>query len=161
MRLYPDKAFKLNNDIDLTQFITDNFSATGWEPICSSSTPFSGTFDGDGYTISGLTINGGANKGLFGAINGGTVQNLGLSGVNINCTASTDNNIGGLASALTNGVIKNCFVTGTVIGYNATGGIVGMVNSGGSVENLRRYRCIRRVDTTTFGVRYTGSEDLR
>ncbi|MBQ2664804.1 MAG: hypothetical protein IJG16_11765, partial [Clostridia bacterium] len=51
-----------------------------WTPIAASS-GYTGTFDGDGHTISGLKINTNstANLGLFGVINGGTVKNVAVT----------------------------------------------------------------------------------
>ena len=58
--------FKLMNDIDLTEAVAEggdwDFGGRGWEPIGSNgiysgATPFTGTFDGNGYEIKGLRIN--------------------------------------------------------------------------------------------------------
>ena len=63
--------FKLMANIDLTEFIEDEYPSQGWQPIGnSSSSAFMGILDGNGKTISGLWINR-SNKdniGLFGYI---------------------------------------------------------------------------------------------
>lgn len=68
---------KLMNDINIG-------SAGSWTPIAQSN-GYTGTFDGQGHTISGLTINwsGVANLGLFGVLSGGTITNVALASVNI------------------------------------------------------------------------------
>ena len=80
----------LTNDI--------NLGNTSWTPIGSLANPYSGHFDGQGYTISGLNINGafswettasnGTNAGLFGSINNAGIHNLTVSGSNT-ATVST------------------------------------------------------------------------
>jgi len=116
--------YKLTADIDLSSY-------GNWTPIGNYTTPFTGTFDGNGHTISGLTISSPYLQGLFGNILGGTVKNLDLTNVNIN---STNRYIGGVAGYNDGGTIQNCYVTGTVTGDDSVGGIVGG-NSGGIIEN--------------------------
>lgn len=50
-----DKHFKLNANLNLD--VAPYNSGTGWQPIGISESPFTGTFDGGGKTISGLVIN--------------------------------------------------------------------------------------------------------
>ncbi len=74
------KAIDLNGDYVLTQDIT--LSDNEWTPIGTSDRPFTGTLDGKGFTIKGLTVDDGAkddsnnNKAFFGFTNGATVQNI-------------------------------------------------------------------------------------
>lgn len=44
--------FKLGANIDLTEFLEDENSTQGWQPVGTSSTPFQGVLDGNGKTIS-------------------------------------------------------------------------------------------------------------
>ena len=76
---YGSYEFVLANDIDLS-------SVSNWVPIgaipdlTSSSNCFSGVFDGNGYSVKNMTINGDANSlllGLFGAVSNATIKNLG------------------------------------------------------------------------------------
>ena len=109
--------FKLSNDITLTK----NFTAIGTE-----MNPFSGNFDGSGKTISNLTISGGDNQGLFGKVNGSTIKNLNLTGVNV----TGKNNVGSLVGyAAGNSQILNCFAQGDIKGSENVGGLVG-INDG-------------------------------
>ncbi|MDD4938792.1 MAG: filamentous hemagglutinin N-terminal domain-containing protein [Candidatus Omnitrophica bacterium] len=86
---------------------------------------FEGIYNGNGYTISGLTIDTAANEaGFVGFLGGsGKIQNLGLLGVNI--TGGTAN-VGGLAGT-NNGWIINCRVTGVISGGASSylGGMAG------------------------------------
>lgn len=90
-------------------------------PIGNSSTKFSGTFDGKNHTISNLKTSG-QYSGLFGYVNGATIQNL---TVNITNNAGATS-AGGLVGAV-NGTttIRNCTVNGTISGTHQVGGFVG------------------------------------
>ncbi|MBR0423752.1 MAG: hypothetical protein IJJ04_03885, partial [Clostridia bacterium] len=97
-----------------------------------SGHPFKGTFNGNGHTISGLTIDrsGYPCEGLFG-YNSGTIKNLTLADPNINCYNET----GGICGINT-GTVENCHVTTSanstgkyIQGNNHVGGICGQ-NSG-------------------------------
>ena len=69
-----DIAKNLNDNYVLTQDIT--LSDAEWTPIGTRDNPFTGTLDGQGHTIKGLTVGNGANddKAFFGFTNGATVQ---------------------------------------------------------------------------------------
>jgi len=107
---------------------------------------FSGSFDGDGNTISGLTLTVPASQqqaGMFSRIEpSGAVRNLGLTNVNIANTLEAANSgirMGGIA-AINHGTIDNSSVSGgTITMYGLTavrhvGGIVGE-NAGGTISN--------------------------
>jgi hypothetical protein len=104
-------------------------NGSNWTPIGSTSAgaTFSGSFDGGGHTISGLTINTTASyQGMFATVGGGTVRNLGLVDVNI----SGGNYAGGIAGhasagAATTTTISNSYVIGNVSGTSYVGGMVG------------------------------------
>ena len=131
---FSGKTITLTADINLSGYgvsCTDFNDGKGWIPIgYDYAHPFRGVFDGNGKNITGFYINDTTvtgYKGLFGIIGGGTVKNLGLMGVNINCAGS---NIGGIAGQNKDGgAIENCFVTGRVNGTNPSskniGGLVG------------------------------------
>ncbi len=71
-RSYGDKCFKLVANITLTK---------AWTPIGTSSNPYTGTFDGNNKTISGLNLTAtAANAGFFGYVNGATIKNFSLAG---------------------------------------------------------------------------------
>ncbi len=100
-------------------------SGQGFSPIGSSSMPFTGTFNGSGFEISGLTINrdGDDHVGLFGFTGNAQINNTGLVNVNI----IGEDIVGGLAGT-NNGQINNSYVTGNVSGEEMIGGLVGLNN---------------------------------
>lgn len=110
----PSLNCTLAADIDLT--------GSEWAPIQG----YAGTFDGNGKTITGLTINKSteSNVGLFASIaQGGTVKNLTLDDVDITAGA----NVGAIAGE-NRGTIENCSVSGSVTGSSDNsfvGGIAG------------------------------------
>ena len=84
---------------------------------------FTGVFDGDGHTISNLTIVGESYLGLFGYLRSrAIISNLGLERVDINGTGWY---IGGLVGCNWECVIIESYSTGTMTGNNNTGGLVG------------------------------------
>lgn len=121
VRNYPSAYFKLANDIDLTEWIADNYPEAGWAPISSSASPFTGTFDGNGFTISGLYINRTtAYNGLFGYANGATVKNL-----NIICDITGANYTAAICGYGYSCTISDCNVEGEIHGKNYSGGFSG------------------------------------
>ena len=101
-----------------------NLSGVDWEPIPS----FSGTFNGNGHTIRGLSVNRSDQKdvGLFGSISG-SIDNLTLDSIQVSSELNGQNT-GGLAGSTTGtSTISNCHVTGdsSVAGGECTGGLVG------------------------------------
>lgn len=106
-----------------------NAPANSWTPIGNY---FTGTFDGQGHTISGLYYVNNSDyssyyAGLFGSLEGGgTVENVGVTKSYIQGSGYT----GGIVASLYGGTIRNCYYTGIVRchGYGGGGGIVGMSN---------------------------------
>lgn len=125
---YADSSYILTDDIGLTET---------WTPIGNAKHPFAGTFDGDGYTVAALRIreNAGEGAGLFGVVESGTVQNLGVTAAEV----EGEGNIGIIAGTLRGGVIRRCFTSGFVTvsgeGGNA-GGIAGCMEQDGSAAVL-------------------------
>ena len=103
-----------------------------WEPIGNDEIPYTGTFDGGGHTISGLTVTTSAQyAGLFGLIgSGGKVKDVTLKDVNIESN-SNSSDAGGVAGWSYRGNIENCSVSGSVSG-SSVGGVVGY-QQGGSI----------------------------
>ena len=96
-----------------------------WTPIGQSfSKAYSGTFDGQGHTISGLWHWLSTDDiGLFGN-NEGTIKNLGV----VDSYLSGHENVGGVCGR-NGGSLTNCYNTGPIYGVNYIGGVCGM-NSG-------------------------------
>ena len=108
----------LDTDIDLT--------GKGWTPIGTDYyNSYTGTFDGGGHTIKGLTVTTNDRyAGLFGDLGeAGTVKNVVMEGVQI-----TNNHGSGYAGGVVGnswGTIENCSVSGSVSGTMRVGGVVG------------------------------------
>ncbi len=108
--------------------LTKSFSAeessqgSTWTPIGSEMCPYTGIFDGKGYTIKNLTIeSSGHHIGLFGRVGeGGIVQNVTLEGGSI----KGNNAVGGVVG-FNEGKVSNCYNTGDVEGNSDVGGVVG------------------------------------
>ena len=117
-----------NTGIDIT--LTGNITLTGdWTPIGKDDNKaYTGTFDGNGKTITGLTVTTSDRyAGLFGCIgSGGTVKNVTLKNVQIT-NDNSSGNAGGVAG-WSYGNIENCSVSGSVSGSGMNGiagGVVG------------------------------------
>ena len=126
-----NEEWNLSIDITLTSDI--DLSGIDWTPIgIDYNHRYAGTFDGNGKTITGLTVTTSDQyAGLFGCIgSGGTVQNVVLENVQINGA----NYVGGVAG-WSYGKIENCSVSGSVSGSGSSsdvGGVVGY-QMGGSI----------------------------
>lgn len=119
-------------DINIT--LDKNIDLTGkdWTPI-GTSNPYSGTFDGGGHTITGLTFTtNDEHAGLFGWLGkAGTVKNVVMEGVQITSNQIYAGSIGGVVG-YSWGTIENCSVSGSVSGTVYVGGVVG-AQIGGSI----------------------------
>lgn len=111
---YLNKTIKLANDIDLT--------GEDWDPISI----FKGTFDGNGYTIEGLTITcSTAGYAMFNVLDGAVVQNLRLIGsvtqtevkgsVALLAVTADDTRVGEAKKGV---IIENVYVGGTLSTVN-------------------------------------------
>ena len=111
--------YALGSDLDAIGY-------TGYTPIGTSSSAFTGTFAGLGNTISNLTVSVSTSyAGLFG-YSSGTIRDIGLVNGNIISTASY---VGGLAG-YNAGTISNSYYNGDVEGYVNIGGLVGYNDHG-------------------------------
>ena len=121
-------------DINIT--LDKNIDLTGksWTPIGTYyDNSYTGTFDGGGHTITGLTFTTNDEfAGLFGWLNrAGTVKNVVMEGVQITSNQIYGGSIGGVVGSGW-GTIENCSVSGSVSGTVYVGGVVG-VQIGGSI----------------------------
>lgn len=161
---FEGQTVKLTQNIDL--------SGETWTPIGSTwANGFVGTFDGNGNTISNLTVDHAENSGFFGNVpGGGTIKNVQLSNVTV-----TGNSKAGALVANAFGKIENCHVDGgsvtsTVVGgdnANNVGGLIGYLGeesnsivTNSSVKNLNvmAYRDLGGlVGTAQFDASVTGN----
>ena len=116
-------------DINIT--LDKNIDLTGkdWTPIGTDyDNSYTGTFDGGGHTITGLTITTNDQyAGLFGYLGNfgkfGTVKNVVMDGIQITCNHRLGY-AGGVAG-FSWGTIENCSVSGSISGTVSVGGVVG------------------------------------
>lgn len=104
---------------------------TEWTPIGINSNPFKGTFDGQGYSVTGMYIENPENNraGFFGLIENAVIKNLTVSG-NINTPGKS--NVGMIAGMMSyasivggGSHIENCVSEGTIKAKSDAGGIAG------------------------------------
>jgi len=126
-------------------------TGSGWKPIGDSSASYTAVFEGNGHTISGLTINTSTSAegvGLFGEIGlGGEVRDLILDAVNMM--------VGGIAGALAGsnqGTVSGVrAISGTISGTNTIGGLVG-INEGSTVSVSYASVNVTGTDTAVGGL---------
>ena len=131
-----EASYKLGANIDLT--------GIDWTPIGNSTYQFKGTLDGNGYTISNLSIlKDEDNIGLFG-YSQGTIKNVKLNNFNI----KGKSNVGGLV-AVNSGTVAGSEITNSIIEgtVNYVGGLVGY--SSGTINNSK-------AQGTITGTNYVG-----
>ena len=122
-------------DINIT--LDKNIDLTGkdWTPIGTDyDNAYTGTFDGGGHTITGLTVTTNDQyAGLFGYLGKFgkfcTVKNVVMDGIQITCNhrLGSAGGVAGYSRAVT---IENCSVSGSVSGTMRAGGVVGGQNGG-------------------------------
>ncbi|MHC4799715.1 MAG: GLUG motif-containing protein [Planctomycetota bacterium] len=144
--------FVMVNDINMIDYVfntaviapdTDIYHA--WY----TGTPFTGCFNGDGHVISNLSIVQNTyyldHVGLFGEIDGGTVENLGV--VNISIALGDDSHAAGALASSNKGTIRNCYTSGNIEdGLSSLGGLAGtnsglIIDSHSSCSVSGRYDC--------------------
>ncbi|MEX0650194.1 MAG: fibronectin type III domain-containing protein [Candidatus Andersenbacteria bacterium] len=118
-------SFILINDIDCSAFV-------GFESVGDSVTPFTGSFDGSGYTISTLSIDG--SYGLFGDVDGADITDARLVDIEV---TTTNQKVGGLAGQVYGASsIIDSYVTGSI---SSSGDyIAGLVGTTGADVTIDR-----------------------
>ena len=135
--------------------VWNSWTFTSWTPIGKSENEYTGTFDGDGKTVSGLFLydSNADYGGLFGLIgSGGTVKNVGV----VDSYFKANYRVGGLCGENYEGTISNCYNTGTVSCKVSTdldvyiGGVCG-INFCGTITNCH--------NTGAVSGEYQGNEE--
>ena len=133
------------SDINITLTADINLSGIDWTPIgIDYNHQYTGTFNGGGHTITGLTVTTSDQyAGLFGYIgSGGKVKDVTLENVQI-----TSDNSSGYAGGVAGdswGTIENCSVSGSVSGTTFAGGVVGS-QWGGSITGCNSSATVKGV----------------
>ena len=142
------RGYELKKDLDFND--DASYSSTpnkviwttgsGWQPIgyyessnSVNNKPFKAIFEGNGHTISNLMIDrtNTSRVGLFGFVEGGTIQNVGLSNIDI----TGNNSVGGLVGYSIDSNITNSYAAGAVKGRHSVGGLVGFSYSDSNIRN--------------------------
>ena len=149
-------ADKVNNSTSVTKLyaeLTDDIDLGGnpFTPIGKDFHEFSGVFDGQGYTVSGLNVTDVANAGLFGTAKDATIRNVVVRG---NVTG-TDNAAGILAKAKTTAcTIENCGNEAVVnvikSGGGYAGGILGYAITSTTVTNCYNSGAVTSKGSTSY-----------
>jgi uncharacterized repeat protein (TIGR02543 family) len=128
---------KLTSNYKLTSNLSSSSAGyadfgNNWTPIGSSSNPFTGSLNGNNYTISDLkiTASSGDYAGLFGHSKG-NISNLGLTNIDI---SGSNSYVGAIAGQMTGGTINRSYSTGNITGSIGVGGLVGY-KDGGVISN--------------------------
>lgn len=158
-----DKKYIQVSNIDLSAYKSN----VGWLPIGNESYPFTGEFDGGGYTIDSLEINRGLNNdiGLFGYVNGSVLSNIKL----INVDVAGNNHVGSLVgqqrgassvvNSLSEGIVSGKSYIGGLAGYQGyssevidSHSLVDVVGSGLYVGGLIGHQYIAKIsDSSSHG----------
>ena len=133
---FSGQVVKLNanimlNDITNWQDWANSKPANEWIPIGTPTNPFSGTFNGNGFIVSGVYINNSEDdhKGLFGVVNNNaTIKNLGI----VTSYIKGKNHTGGLIGD-NDGDVSNCYSIVIVTGQENVGWLVGC--NQGNIDN--------------------------
>ncbi len=148
---YDGKYVALNADVDL--------EGAEWTPIgagtrkssgiAEGSTPFAGTFDGAGHTVSGLKITSTQGVdyaiGLFGILDGATVKNLTVADAEV--TVPQSELAGILCGMMANdATASGVSVSGSVAGKAGVGGIAGRMTLSGTIENCENSASVAAAD---------------
>ena len=131
--------YKLANDIDLTAYCAVGGAGwnggEGWMSIGTSSSGFTGNFDGAGFAIKGIFIDRfSIEQGLFGYIgSGGTVKNLSMKDGSIKRGGYS---VGGVAG-MNSGTITNCYWNmGAYLDDGVGGGFGSFTGGGRTTEQM-------------------------
>jgi hypothetical protein len=122
VRFYLSNHFKLiaNIDLDVAPYNTDE----GWQPIGANSSgeEFSGSLNGDGFKVQNLFINRPSTNfvGVFGATKNAVIKKIGVEDVNV----KGKEYVGALVG-INYSEVRNSYSSGSVKGFNHTGGLVG------------------------------------
>lgn len=150
-----------NNCYGLTFRQTETITCDNtYSPIGGFQTDFQGTYDGQGYTISGITVNQfNRNIGLFGSIRDGTIMNVVLR----QCNFSGQYCVGGIVGFCYSEIVQNCRVVDVTISAvnpdrNYYGAIVGSCSGVYNLLLNNYYRgCTVCGETSQVGIGGSGN----
>lgn len=130
--LTADIALNANAETDWTTWSNSTTGLAVWTPIGSEAHQYTGTFDGAGHSVSGIYINtSDNNQGFFGFCgDAATIKNLGVTNSYVFGPI-----FAGAVAGYMNGIMTNCYNTGTIEGNLYAGGLVGFLDAKGQLSN--------------------------
>jgi uncharacterized protein YjdB len=158
----PNLAYKLAADVDFAGFdyasarLKDGSAATAWVSLTESDyadstesdgvtakAAFTGTFDGNGYSVRNIALGDGIRGSVFGNIEGGSVKNTSFEGIVSSCYAFG----GGVASQFFDAKITDCFmdIRYTAMGWNGNGAANGGLFHIGNAFAVKN--CVVKIST--------------
>lgn len=158
----PAGRYRLMNDLHSASpgywTVASSIGRKGWQPIGTSGNPFTGSFDGQGYEISGLFINRPEEDdvGLFGCVGeAGVINNVEV----VNATIAGKQYVAGVVGSNL-GTLSNCYFSGSVDGDQCLGALAGL-NAGTISNSHYNYSevLINAVNMITVGALF--GEDFR
>ena len=165
----PEEFNNIRNDLDGNYILMNDitFQAEdfqdeyGWDPIGTDTDPFTGIFDGNKHTINGLYVNFRTSgyAGLFGYIENGIVENLGLCNsviISENETPYGQCYVGGIVGGIRGGIIRNCYNADSVVSSYSLSYIGGIAGSAISSEIYSCYNTSNITFYRTNDVYYIG-----
>lgn len=126
---------------------------TEWTPMgVNTSAAYTGTFDGAGHTIQGVYCNSNSKApGLFGYIDGATIQGVRVTGY---FNANNAEQAGCIAALAKSSRITGCVSTASINGrdsfQSSTGGIVGIADSNTQVSDCINYGTVKRTTSKYY-----------
>lgn len=156
-----DKSFVLTADLDLSGSIFDRAviapdNVPSSEVTSFDGTRFTGSFNGNGHTISNLTIrteNGGDYLGLFGCIQNSAIKNLRMENVSITAFGKSST-IGAVAGQTINSQLSLCVVSGSI-----TAGEVSAATTIKNVGGLVGYQLYGLVESCASRVNISSGDE--
>lgn len=126
-------------------------SGSPWTPIGTSSNPFTGSLDGGGFTVSGMSISGSAaQQGLFGVLRGTSSDNAVVRDLRVvSATITGTSQVGVLAGLAEFTRLQGVSASGSVSGTTQVGGLIGQL--GGTARGSTLTNATSSVAVTATG----------
>ncbi|MCH5148111.1 MAG: hypothetical protein J1G05_01940 [Clostridiales bacterium] len=123
--------YLLTDDLD--------FSETTWS---ASSSAFTGLLNGQGHTISNVTVSASGNASLFSQVNGGTIENIKFNNIKITSTGSR----AGIIARSYGGYYHNLAITNLYVsGTERVGGLIGQAFEGATPTEISQISLINPI----------------
>ena len=149
-------SYKLARDIDATGFV--------WTPVGVSGDRFTGTFDGDGFIITFLTITKTGlvlGQGLFGYVSGVTIEDVVLQNVSMVYPTFLSDSGALVGDIIGVTIIQDCYVSGEIdcgsAGFSDVGGLIGKINDSSNHTIVQRCGSVINLIGASNGVDDMGS----